>query len=319
MEDIRTDSLANLYPQQDTYQRLLQPNRTVIAASSAATASVLSGFPFDSIKTRMQTHHYDSMIDCVKVTYREEGARGFFRGMIPPLVTVSAIKSISFTVYENSKSVLRAHTSLDGQSLSTMIPLATMSGACSGAFVSFFSCPLELVKIQRQLEMVLQRGSGNGDVVMRESSSWHAVRQIVARKGPLGLWNSLGLHSARDTLGTAFYFGSYETAKRLLSKHGDGKGTGPLVHFFSGGMCGVASWLLLFPVDLVKSVMQKDIMLPQPKYSSARQAARDILQRNGTKGLYRGLSVTLIRAFPIHSLNFLVYEQVLKWIPPSSP
>ncbi|KAI8099849.1 mitochondrial carrier domain-containing protein [Halteromyces radiatus] len=305
---------SSLYSHQSLFGQILQANRTVVAASCAATSSVLSGFPFDSVKTRMQTHSYDSIMACVKTTYKEEGARGFFRGILPPLVTVSMIKSVSFTVYESSKTFFRTHTSLQGDTLRTMTPLATISGGCSGAFVAFLSCPLELVKIQRQLEQVLlKQQQAVGNAVTVESSSWRAAKKIVQRKGIFGLWNGLPCHSARDTLGTAFYFGSYETTKRLLS--GPTKESGPLTHFFAGGMCGVLSWLFVFPIDLVKSVMQKDVMMTEPKYKNATECAKDIARRQGVKGLYRGLTVTLIRAFPIHSLNFLVYEEVLRLIP----
>lgn len=51
-----------------------------------------------------------------------------------------------------------------------------------------------------------------------------------------------------------------------------------------------------------------------PRGDSIPALTRDIYARGGFRGFYRGLGVTLIRAFPIHSLNFLVYEQVLKMI-----
>ncbi|ORZ17204.1 mitochondrial carrier domain-containing protein [Absidia repens] len=321
-ENMSNETLhSSLFGHQTTLHDLLQVNRTVVAASCAATSSVLSGFPFDSVKTRMQTHSYDSILSCVKVTYKEEGARGFFRGILPPLVTVSMIKSVSFTVYEKSKSFFRTHTDLQGDTLRTLTPLTTISGGCSGAFVAFLSCPLELVKIQRQLEQVLLKqqfiqNGGSGNPPAMESSSIRAARQIIQRKGFFGLWNGLRCHSARDTLGTAFYFGSYETSKRILS--GPNMESGPLTHFFAGGMCGVFSWLLVFPIDLVKSVMQKDVMVMEPKYKSVTHCVQSIIRQQGAKGLYRGLSVTLLRAFPIHSLNFLVYEEVLRLIPPSS-
>ncbi|KAI9257422.1 mitochondrial carrier protein-domain-containing protein [Sporodiniella umbellata] len=63
-------------------KELLWTNKTVIAASSAAIVGVISGYPFDSVKTRLQTQHYNSITACVKQTYKEEGVRGFFRGII---------------------------------------------------------------------------------------------------------------------------------------------------------------------------------------------------------------------------------------------
>ncbi|OBZ80141.1 hypothetical protein A0J61_11810, partial [Choanephora cucurbitarum] len=48
-------------------------NRTIVAASAAAVVGVISGYPFDSIKTRLQTQHYDSIGACIKQTYKDEG------------------------------------------------------------------------------------------------------------------------------------------------------------------------------------------------------------------------------------------------------
>ncbi|OAD72993.1 hypothetical protein PHYBLDRAFT_113141, partial [Phycomyces blakesleeanus NRRL 1555(-)] len=290
-------------------------NRTIVAASSAAITSVTAGFPFDSLKTRMQTHHYNSVLSCLKITFAEEGARGFFRGMIPPLVTVSIIKSVSFSIYENTKARLKEQ-GIKGDTLQSTFGLSMLSGGASGAFIALLSCPLELVKIQRQLEYVAMKEQAALGVVTGgpvRSSSLYAAQQIVSRKGILGLWTGVRLHSGRDTLGTSIYFGSYESAKFIISG-GNSAASNPLTHFMAGGCCGVLSWLVVFPVDLVKSVIQKDVL--KSKVQGFRECASDIVRREGIRGLYKGLSITLIRAFPIHSLNFLVYEQVLRKIPP---
>ncbi|KAI9486686.1 MAG: mitochondrial carrier domain-containing protein [Benjaminiella poitrasii] len=308
-----------------TKQRLLQSNRTVLAASSAAVTSVLAGFPFDSIKTRMQTHYYPSMMSCVRTTFAEEGARGFFRGMIPPLITVSIIKSVSFSVYENTKHNLLGDSQgfTKDTTLSEVMKVSFLSGGVSGAFIALLSCPLELVKIQRQLEQVMLKSSSSNSQQIAgvtnelNASSWHAVKQIVSKKGVFGLWLGLTCHSARDALGTSIYFAGYETMKRILSTT-VGEGGGPFTHFMSGGFCGILSWLFVFPVDAIKTNLQKDIMMTKPRYHGFIDCAISLVKMNGFKGLYRGLNVTLIRAFPIHSLNFLVYEQVLKSIPPLS-
>ncbi|CAO3683715.1 unnamed protein product [Rhizopus stolonifer] len=270
----------------------------------------------------MQTHHYDSILSCVKTTYAEEGARGFFRGMIPPLITVSIIKSISFSIYESTKRTLVRDGGFKNDTIRSTAALSTVSGSVSGAFIALLSCPLELIKIQRQLELVIlkkQIAMGQASLSqVAEESSWNSAKQIVKRRGIFGLWSRVGCHSARDALGTGIYFGSYESAKRILSK--DGKDSGPLVHFMSGGLCGMLSWLFVFPVDAIKTNLQKDIMLEKPKYNNVLECARYLVKKNGIRGLYRGLyrglNVTLLRAFPIHSLNFLVYEQVLRIIPP---
>jgi len=393
-----TTAIPHTHPYREIATELLWMNRTVVAASSAAVVGVAAGFPFDSVKTRMQTHHYDSMLQCVKHTYHEEGMRGFFRGIIPPLITVSIIKSVSFSVYEETKKFLRERSALfNGDSLMSVAAISTLGGAASGSFIATLSCPLELVKIQKQLEQLLLTSSmATGGTIVRgenvangskvgiqrtdvthkvgaglpiiaqsvqnspgsasrpakipntvlppnvagttekgstnlsskvvpifqdlpkqnqrpkngpSTSSWYSAREIVRLKGISGLWSGFPLHFFRDTIGTAVYFGTYETTKRALSS--PSSPAGPLTHFMAGGTCGILCWIVVFPVDLVKSVMQKDIMAPKPTYDTIRECITDIKARQGYKGFYRGMSVTLMRAFPIHSLNFLVYEQVL--------
>ncbi|CAO3675051.1 unnamed protein product [Rhizopus microsporus] len=345
-------------PFQFLYQEILWANRTVIAASAAAVVGVISGYPFDSIKTRLQTQHYDSIKACIKQTYKEEGIQGFFRGIIPPLITVSIIKSISFSVYEQSKAFCKQYSStvFDQNTLPSTMTVSTTAGSVSGAFIASLSCPFELVKIQKQLEYLLQASSiSTGDLAMvrpvnndlkptisrtvgaglpvtptssppqprntshcithkrtlyTSTSSWHSAKEILKKRGPLGLYSGFSLHLARDAIGTGVYFGGYETTKYLLS-HLQNTTAGPGTQFLAGGICGIMCWIVVFPLDLVKSLIQKEILHPFPKYKSTKQCVQEIYQRNGIAGFYRGISVTLIRAFPIHSLNFLVYEQTL--------
>ncbi|KAF9433377.1 hypothetical protein BGZ76_009544 [Entomortierella beljakovae] len=319
----------------------------------------------------MQTHHYNSIMDCVRKTYAEERLGGFFRGMIPPLITVSIIKSIAFTVYEGSKQNIRSSSeSLQGDTIPSLFGLTFISGSVSGAVVALFSSPLELVKLQRQLEKLMAMHARKeteitaltGDTLLRKglaeeskaltpsainkierqshgsvtqygasptnetgASSWKTTKAIVQKKGIAGLYKGLGLHAGRDMIGTGIYFSSYEIIKRLMSEtiihidhavlHHESKqelkGPGPMVHFAAGGLCGVFSWLVVFPIDLVKSVVQKEVLATNPRYSGALDCAKDIIRQKGIRGLYRGLSVTCYRALPIHSLNFLVYEAVM--------
>ncbi|KAJ2493265.1 hypothetical protein IWW37_000728 [Coemansia sp. RSA 2050] len=102
----------------------------------------------------------------------------------------------------------------------------------------------------------------------------------------------------------------FHTVKETLRRLTGSDTTGPLTHMLAGGTCGVMSWLLIFPVDLIKSTMQSQVLKPKgaKTFASSLQCLRDIHSRLGLAGLYRGISVSLIRAFPIHGLNFVVYE-----------
>jgi hypothetical protein len=117
------------------------------------------------------------------------------------------------------------------------------------------------------------------------------------------------LYIVRDTIGTGVYFGGYETTKYVLSGGNKSSTGSPATQFLAGGICGIMCWIVVFPLDLVKTLIQKEILQPHP--TNARECIKNIYMKNGVAGFYRGIAVTLIRAFPIHSLNFLVYEQTL--------
>lgn len=107
----------------------------------------------------------------------------FSAGIIPPLITVSIIKSVSFSVYESSKSFLRERSAIfNGESLMSVAAISTLAGAASGSFIATFSCPLELVKIQKQLEQLLLTSSmATGGMIVRGENSVNGQKVGIQR------------------------------------------------------------------------------------------------------------------------------------------
>ncbi|KAF2747585.1 mitochondrial carrier [Sporormia fimetaria CBS 119925] len=66
----------------------------------------LSSYPFDVIKSKMQTdglgseRRYRSMRDCFGQTYRAEGFRGFWKGVAPTLLRAMPVSAGTFAVVE---------------------------------------------------------------------------------------------------------------------------------------------------------------------------------------------------------------------------
>ncbi|KAI9726787.1 MAG: hypothetical protein M1828_000643 [Chrysothrix sp. TS-e1954] len=81
----------------------------------------------------------------------------------------------------------------------------------------------------------------------------------------------------------------------------------------AGGLAGCAAKTLVGPLDRVKILFQASS--PQfAKYTGSWfgviTAMQDIYRSNGTRGLFRGHSATLLRIFPYAGIKFLAYEQV---------
>ena len=244
----------------------LRPYRTVLAAAAAGTCGVVIGYPFDFVKTRMQTHGFTSMGEVVRTTLQHEGARGFFRGMIPPLFTVSFVKAVSFHTFETTKASLTERRVAAGGQGDALADVAA-SGFVAGTTIAVVSGPLELVKIQMQLGALMRRLDPAAPVF---NGSVACARYIVKRHGIAGLYKGFSCHFLRDSFGTALYFWLYEGVHRVASPTGRRADASPWVHFMAGGAAGVGCWLVVFPVDLVKSRLQKDACLPRPVYRYVR-------------------------------------------------
>ncbi|KAI1039241.1 hypothetical protein LB505_007409 [Fusarium chuoi] len=60
-----TGSAVSAVPKNSPSNRFVKRYRTEIAASSSSVFSTLAAFPLDSVKTRMQTYHYNGFLDCL--------------------------------------------------------------------------------------------------------------------------------------------------------------------------------------------------------------------------------------------------------------
>jgi hypothetical protein len=128
-------------------------------------------------------------------------------------------------------------------------------------------------------------------------------------KGLKGFYTGYPIHLTMDIIGTGCYFGIYETVKFLLRK--DSQNVGAKASLISGGLAGALSWLIVFPADVVKSVLQKEALLQKPHYTKAAHVFATLYRERGLARFYQGIGPQLCRSFFVHALNFLVYEQVL--------
>ena len=140
-------------------------------------------------------------------------------------------------------------------------------------------------------------------------STWEWAKYIFRSRGFSGMYTGFPSHLTRDLLGTAVYFSIYETFKEIATP--SGQKAGPLIHMLGGGLAGTFSWLIIFPIDMVKSVLQKDAFSSRRRYRGAFHFIQTKFRKRGFFGFYSGIGPQLVRSFPVHAINFLVYERVL--------
>ncbi|EIW68376.1 hypothetical protein TREMEDRAFT_32501 [Tremella mesenterica DSM 1558] len=231
-------------------------HKVVASATAASLISTFAGFPLDSLKSRLQSsREVSSLPRLAAEVVREEGIGGL------PLITISIVRTVSFTVYTSSKRILNLSPSdtpytgegsttpwidvrlgiLNQDSARDVALTSMLAGGASGAVVCLGSAPFELVKVRRQLEYQIYRDTHPefpGTSISPPApppnytarprpppfvppTTLQAVKMIISSLGPMGLYSGFRLHFIRDTLGTALYFAEYDTMRHALGRKRD--------------------------------------------------------------------------------------------------
>ncbi|RHY26113.1 hypothetical protein DYB32_007861 [Aphanomyces invadans] len=78
----------------------------------------------------------------------------------------------------------------------------------------------------------------------------------------------------------------------------------------AGGCAGSISWMLTQPIDVIKTLVQSQ------SSETKRLSTMDVIRRQhaleGPKFLLKGFGATILRAFPVSAVTFLVYERSMQ-------
>jgi hypothetical protein len=189
-------------------------------------------------------------------------------------------------------------------------------GALAGTVQAFIICPVEHIKCRLQI----QAASGAKQVY---KGPIDAITSIIKNHGIFrGLYRGMGVTLWRETPAFGMYFAVYDTIKdrveSLLEEKDDDHPIPSHAHAWAasalaGGISGASTWAIIYPFDVIKSQMQTS-PLERHLQKGMWTVGSDIVRAHGWRHMFRGLGVTLVRAFPVNAIIFPVYEFVLMQI-----
>lgn len=300
-----------------------------IAGGLAGSASVIVGHPFDTMKVRLQTSTKPTSL--LQAATAFGGASSLFRGMGAPLAGACVVNAIIFSGYGASSRLYDQYllepkttnsnggNSNDDDDDDEHDPWqkAFLCGSFAGLVQCTVVCPMEHLKCRLQV----QHGAGSADNLY--SGPVHAARSILKSHGIAGLYRGWWATCLREVPAFGLYFTTYDYIKdnvNSLLAHRDGlvdeDASTPVQHShtwlasaFAGGASGCLTWAVVYPVDVIKTRISTS---PLDTKVSFMGAARAIVQKHGWRMMFRGLGITLIRAFPVNGTIFPVYEFTLE-------
>ncbi|XP_058807145.1 probable mitochondrial glutathione transporter SLC25A40 [Phymastichus coffea] len=226
-------------------------------------------------------------------------------------------------------------------------PYQQMIASCTGALVtSIFVTPLDVVKIRLQAQQKAMLSNkcflycnglmdhicccANGKSGMSQAAwikanghfngTLDAMIKISQKEGIISLWSGLSPTLILAVPATIAYFVSYEQL-RIYLKDKYNKRINNVNHkeqpfwipMVAGSTARIWAATLVSPLELIRTKMQSQKL----SYAEITQALKTVIEQNGARGLWMGLSATLLRDVPFSAIYWFNYEGIKKMFPES--
>ncbi|CAM9519710.1 unnamed protein product [Chrysoparadoxa australica] len=233
--------------------------------------------------------------------------------MTPPLALNTFSNAVAFSVYAACMRNMAQPTSI------TQSMMQNLGAGCAAGLVnSVLITPFDLIKCRLQVTTydlpqarIWCLTPLPFPLSVAPQGPIHCAATIVRSAGLGGLYQGYGATVVREIPGFGVYFGSYQVMKDMLVER---EVTDFQSSVLAGGVSGALSWLVVYPIDYVKSVLQ---VRPSscPTVGEGGGSSIGILkhsfQKHGLRRMFKGVGTTLVRAFVVNGTLFPIHEAAL--------
>ncbi|CAH2329489.1 mitochondrial glycine transporter [Pelobates cultripes] len=198
-----------------------------------------------------------------------------------------------------SHSVMAAEPLLPGGRLSQLHPVlkAFVCGSLSGTCSTLLFQPLDLLKTRLQTLPPATAG--------RRPGMFKLFLNIIQNENIFGLWKGLLPSFLRCIPGVGLYFSTLYAAKQHFFPK---QGPSPIESVLLGAGSRTVAGVCMLPFTVVKTRYESGKF----GYRSVYGALNNIYKTEGPRGLFTGLTATLLRDAPFSGIYLMFYTQAKK-------
>ena len=222
--------------------------------------------------------------------------KGFFKGNGTNVARIVPYSAIQFFTFDYFKRAFMA----PGENS----PLKTLAcGALSGVVSSLGCYPLDLVRshLTVQTSEIKYRGM------------LHGITTIAKEQGVRGLYRGILPTMAGIGPYVAINFFVFDTLKRKYLPD-PSHATFDVINLSLGACAGFTAAMITYPTDVLRRRMQlrgvKLAGLDIPVYRNSVHCISHVVQTEGVRGMYKGLSACLLKVVPSMAIAFMTHERL---------
>lgn len=292
----------------DEYESLAPAHKLWVHLAAGALAGITEHcvmFPFDSVKTRLQSlcpcpeAKCPTPVHSIASIIRREGWLRPLRGVNAVATGSVPAHALYFSVYEKTKGFLTGNTT--GH-------VNTVAYGLSGIFATIIHDavmnPAEVVK--QRMQMMYSPYGG----------SMECVRCIYKREGLHAFYRSYSTQLLMNIPFQTVHFMTYEFWQHQLNPQHK---YDPKSHLIAGALAGGLAAAVTTPMDCVKTVLNtqqtpeiladRSVMLKATSsYQGIKDTAMSIYRCRGIAGFFSGVQARVMYQMPATALSWSVYE-----------
>nr|CCA23378.1 Mitochondrial Carrier (MC) Family putative [Albugo laibachii Nc14] len=296
------------------------------------------------VSSRHRDRYSDSVSSALLKVLKTEGVLALWKGNGASVVhrfPYSAVNFFTFELLRTSIDQWKQETESDTtEELGSPGSWKTtfLSGAIAGAFATIACYPIDLIRTRLATQL---------DTEKRYNGILHAAFRIRADEGFRGLYRGLGATLMVTVPNLAINFTLFESLKEVVIQYRsnqnaeidsfdancneedldfnfddydelqdsdeDDERLGIVDTLLCGGVSGIASSLVTFPIDVVRRRLQiSGIHSTNP--SGLFTIASQLYKEQGVSGFYRGLTPELMKVIPMVGITFGMFDKLKDWM-----
>jgi hypothetical protein len=167
-----------------------------------------------------------------------------------------------------------------------------ISGGIAGCIARTFTSPLEVIKTLKQTT----------DCSSKSFSQ--CFKNIYETEGIRGYFRGNGTYLVRTLPYSAIQFLTFEQTNNYLANNNINKN---IRYLISGASAGFTSLTFTYPLEVIRTRLTIQSR-QNPEYTGIINAYTKIVQTEGTKGLFKGYTMSCMGFIPYLTINFYIFN-----------
>jgi len=249
---------------------------------------------------------YKGILPTLRAIARDEGVRALWKGNVPAEALYVCYGAAQFLAYRSFSLLLEPASPSGGLSPTAR---SFAAGAAAGTVATTLTYPLDLLRTRFA-------AAGRDRVY---PGLLAGVREIGRREGARGFFRGLGAANVQIVPYMGLFFAAYEALRPALADSGLPLAWMGAADGAAGMLASVFSKTAVYPLDTVRKRLQVQgpsralyVHRNIPEYTSGvLGTVKAILLREGVRGMYRVLTVALVKAAPASAVTMWTFERAM--------